>query len=91
MSSVDAELYAQRERVKWRSRRGLLELDLFFTRFLGEQLDSLNAAQLQDLLDLLVTDDHELWAWVSGRADCEDARWHGILDLLKSSGPRIEN
>ena len=90
MSSTEAELYSLRERVKWRSRRGLLELDIFFTRFMREQLDSLDAAQFENLLELLVTDDHELWAWVNGRVACEDARFAPMLAVLHNSGPRIE-
>lgn len=42
------------ERLKWRSRRGLLELDLFFTRFWQQEtlfLDEEDKAALARLLD----------------------------------------
>ncbi|GAA5161976.1 succinate dehydrogenase assembly factor 2 [Viridibacterium curvum] len=80
-------LHAQREKVKWRARRGLLELDLFFTRFLQNDLEALDAAQLDNLLDLLVCDDHELWAMLNGTKDCEVERWKSMVTLLKSRAP----
>lgn len=97
MTFMNNELYVLRERVKWRSRRGLLELDLFFTRFLQRHLEALNVQQLEDLLDLLTCEDIDLWAMVSGGRpdDIEgnqprlEPRWQPIMALLKSSAPPI--
>ncbi|MEC5397106.1 FAD assembly factor SdhE [Uliginosibacterium sp. H1] len=83
-------MYELRERVKWRSRRGLLELDLFFTRFINERLEGLDEAQLENLLDLLTADDHDLWAMVNGSRECEVERWRDMVALLRESGPRID-
>jgi succinate dehydrogenase flavin-adding protein (antitoxin of CptAB toxin-antitoxin module) len=80
-------VYVKREQVKWRSRRGLLELDLFFTRFNREHLEGMNEAALDDLLDLLTCDDHELWAMVNGSQPCEVERWQDMVSRLRASGP----
>jgi succinate dehydrogenase flavin-adding protein (antitoxin of CptAB toxin-antitoxin module) len=56
------------ERLKWRSRRGLLELDLVFERFWagdGAQLDEKQAAALEKLLAL---PDNDLLDLVMGKS-----------------------
>ena len=78
---------ALREKIKWRSRRGLLELDIFFTRFIENDLDGLSDQELENLLDLLTCDDHELWAMLNGKQACEVEHWHSTVALLKRSGP----
>ena len=60
------------ERLKWRSRRGLLELDLVFDRFwkrIGDKLDDAEAAALEKLLRL---PDNDLLDLVMGRAQAPD-------------------
>jgi antitoxin CptB len=80
---------ALREKIKWRARRGLLELDLFFTRFIENDLDALSEPELENLLDLLTCDDHELWAMLSGKEACEVPHWQSTVALLKKSAPEI--
>jgi antitoxin CptB len=55
-----------RGRVRWQCRRALLELDLVFTRFLERHFDRLTDGQLADLDDLLLVEDHDLWAMING-------------------------
>ena len=60
------------ERLKWRSRRGLLELDLVFDRFwkrMGDKLDDAEAAALEKLLRL---PDNDLLDLVMGRAQAPE-------------------
>jgi antitoxin CptB len=62
----------------WKSRRGLLELDLVLTRYLqarpyDEELDA--------LLDL---HDNDLWDIVSGRSESYDARFEGVVARLRA-------
>ncbi|MEC5388171.1 succinate dehydrogenase assembly factor 2 [Uliginosibacterium sp. H3] len=84
-------MYVLREKIKWRARRGLLELDLFFTRFIANDLDALSEPELENLLDLLTCDDHELWAMLSGKEECEVPHWQSTVALLKRSAPDIAN
>jgi antitoxin CptB len=71
------------ERLKWRSRRGLLELDLVFERFWegpGRELDEADAAALERLL---LMPDNDLLDLVMGRRACAEAELRGVLEKLK--------
>lgn len=48
-------------RLRWRCRRGMLELDMLLGRFLDEHYPHLDARQQHDFADLLELDDPELW------------------------------
>ncbi|QSI78944.1 MULTISPECIES: succinate dehydrogenase assembly factor 2 [Niveibacterium] len=76
---------ALKERVKWRSRRGLLELDIFFTRYYAKHLDALSDAELETLLDMLTTDDIELWKWVGGREECPVEEWKSLIAAIRQA------
>ena len=68
-------------RLKWKCRRGLLELDLVLRDFVDRRLDEEDVSELNALLDL---EDNELWAIVSGRSDRFDARFGGIVARLRA-------
>jgi antitoxin CptB len=70
---------AARERLKWKCRRGLLELDLVLERYLRRCPDD---AELGELLELA---DNDLWDIVSGRSDCFDGNLSGIVARLRAS------
>ena len=81
---------ADLHRLKWRSRRGLLENDLFIERFFHRHeatLTSSQAAGLQSLLDLA---DNDLLDLLLARReptaelDCADVR--GVLALMRNEG-----
>ncbi|WP_374483561.1 succinate dehydrogenase assembly factor 2 [Zoogloea sp.] len=73
-----------RGRVRWQCRRALLELDLVFTRFLERHFDRLTDDQLADLDDLLLVEDHDLWAMVNGSKPVTNERWQEMVDLLRA-------
>ena len=66
------------KRLKWKCRRGLLELDLVLAKYLDQTPYD---AELAELLDL---QDNELWDIVSGRRDDYDARFGGIVARLRA-------
>ncbi len=68
-------------RLRWKCRRGLLELDLVLRDFVERRLDDEDVSELNALLDL---EDNELWAIVSGRSDRFDARFGGIVARLRA-------
>jgi antitoxin CptB len=70
---------AARERLKWKCRRGLLELDLVLERYLRSNPAD---AELSELLEL---QDNDLWDIVSGRSDRYDGRFSGIVARLRAS------
>jgi antitoxin CptB len=69
---------AARDRLKWKCRRGLLELDLVLERYLRQYPED---AGLDALLDL---PDNDLWDIVSGRSDRYDGRLKGIVARLRA-------
>jgi succinate dehydrogenase flavin-adding protein (antitoxin of CptAB toxin-antitoxin module) len=69
---------AAERRLRWKCRRGLLELDLVLEKYLRQvPYDE----ELSELLDLT---DNELWDIVSGRSDRFDERFAGIVARLRA-------
>ena len=66
------------EKLKWKCRRGLLELDIVLDRYLkrGEI-----HPQLSELLDL---PDNDLWDIVAGRSDHYDAHFKDVVAQLRA-------
>jgi len=71
-----------RNRLQWKCRRGLLELDLVLQGFLARQFSDEEAEALDALLDL---PDNDLWDIVSGRRDDYDARLGGIVARIRTT------
>ena len=62
-------LYGQ-ERVKklrWKSRRGMKELDVLFERFFARQSDVLSSGGWPQLEEFLAQEDDVLFDWISAR------------------------
>ena len=57
------------ERVRWRSRRGLLELDIVLGRFIEAHYEQLDDAEKQAFETLLDMPDNPLWDMIAGRAE----------------------
>ena len=55
------------ERVCWRCRRGLLELDIVLGRFIEHHYSDLDEAQLTAFDVLLDMSDNDLWDMIAGR------------------------
>jgi antitoxin CptB len=73
------------ERIRWRSRRGMLENDLILTRFLDAKWQVLtedDVAMLDRLLDL---PDGELWDLIAGRQEPEDRTVALLLAQLRAA------
>jgi antitoxin CptB len=73
------------ERLKWRSRRGLLELDLVFERFWageGAGLDEKGAAALEKLLLL---PDNDLLDLVMGKTQAPAGDLGEMIDKLRAA------
>jgi succinate dehydrogenase flavin-adding protein (antitoxin of CptAB toxin-antitoxin module) len=72
------------ERLKWRSRRGLLELDLVFERFWARS-PQLEAGESRALERLLAMADNDLLDLVMGRAETKDPEIRGMLEKLRAA------
>ena len=62
-SAQDARKY---DRLRWRCRRGLLELDVVLKNFLDQGYASLTPTEQDDFDKLLAVPDNILWAYVQG-------------------------
>ena len=80
MTSLDRT----RERIRWRCRRGLLELDLLLNAFIAKHLDRLDGAALDVLGHLLTRADPELFDLVMERQESTNAREREILALIRA-------
>ena len=72
------------ERLKWRSRRGLLELDLVFERFWAGE-PALGAQEAKALERLLAMADNDLLDLVMGRAETKDPDTRAMLEKLRAA------
>ena len=67
------------DRLKWKCRRGLLELDIVLERYLQKNpVDS----ELGSLLDL---PDNDLWDIVSGRSEQYETRFTQLVARLRAA------
>ena len=69
----------ERERLRWKCRRGLLELDIVLQRYLvGHPADT----ALSELLDL---PDNDLWDIVAGRSDSYEPHLKELVARLRAA------
>ena len=70
------------DRVRWRCRRGLLELDLVLAAFLDRGYGRLDAAQRRLFDELLDWPDNDLLDLVLGRREPEP-RFRAVVEMLR--------
>ena len=71
------------ERALWRSRRGMLELDLLLVDFARRGYPRLSEADKAAYQNLLAEDDWRLWDWLQGQAPPLVA-FARIVDLIRA-------
>jgi antitoxin CptB len=74
---------AEHDRIRWRCRRGLLELDLILARFLDARLAGLDAGQLEQFNELLEEADNDLLDMAMGRQE-PAPRHRAVMAMLRS-------
>lgn len=70
------------ERLRWASRRALLELDLVLARFWQRQPEILDEETAKGLERLLALEDFDLWQILSGRREAEPALQEAVALVL---------
>ena len=76
---------AARHRLKWKCRRGLLELDLVLERFLRDKAADLDGLALGLLNELLDFEDNDLWDIINGRSEAFAPRHQPLVEVLRAS------
>ncbi|AOS98475.1 Antitoxin CptB [Microbulbifer aggregans] len=74
-----------RNRLFWASRRGMLELDLVLLPFLENVYDSLDEADQQRYVQLLESEDQDLFAWFLRREDPSDPELMRIVQIIRDN------
>jgi len=75
---------ADLDRIRWRCRRGLLELDLILKSFLDNHFDRLDAGQRDLFNELLDESDIDLLDWALERGEPYDPRYRPVVELLRA-------
>ena len=78
------------ERVRWRARRGLLELDIVLGRFIEAHYAELDDAEKQAFEELLDMPDNPLWDMIAGRAErgaqeAKDSEQQSLLEKIRQA------
>ena len=69
----------QRERLKWKCRRGLLELDIVLQRYLLQHPEDVALSEILDLPD------NDLWDIVAGRSDSYEPHLKEVVARLRAA------
>ena len=72
------------ERVRWRCRRGLLELDIVLGRFIKTYYAQLNEAEQRAFDALLDMPDTVLWDMVAGRQEAGQNDRQALLEKIRA-------
>lgn len=70
---------SEMNRLRWKCRRGMLELDLVLNRFLEQDYSALDAAAQQAFVSLLEAGDEEIWTLISDEAASVEP---GLQDVI---------
>ncbi len=76
----DAEL----RRLRWKSRRGMRELDQLLGRYLDREWRQDSDAQRGVFLRLLDCEDDKLWHWFMGHETPADAELAALVQRIRS-------
>jgi antitoxin CptB len=74
---------SEADRIRWRCRRGMLELDLVLNAFLEKHLETLDARKVGALKKLLDRPDPELLELVMGHGEVEGAEERELVGLMR--------
>jgi len=71
------------DRVRWRCRRGMLELDIVLQRFVDKYYAQLSENELQQFDTLLNLPDNDLWDMITAKKEVGDVKLQPMLQLLQ--------
>jgi succinate dehydrogenase flavin-adding protein (antitoxin of CptAB toxin-antitoxin module) len=75
--------YIEKQKMRWRSRRSMLELDLYFDRFIRSgKFDSLSDKELEDYNELLKMEDSEIILLFQGKVRLSNKEIQVLIDNI---------
>ena len=78
---------AARRRIRWLTRRGLLELDIVLGRFMAQEFDSLSDDELAVLVQILDLPDQEFLALVNQKESTNNPAFSPLLHKIRQAKP----
>lgn len=75
----------QNGRLRWRSRRGMLELELALAPFVARRLESLPPRDAEAYARLLEHDDWDIFEWVQGHGSPHDPELAAIVAEIRNA------
>ena len=72
-------------RLHWACRRGMLELDTLFRRFLQHQYDALSLEEKHLFEKLLACDDPQILSWFMRSEVCPDPQLDALMNKINPS------
>ena len=72
------------KRVRWRARRGLLELDIVLGRFIDTHYAQLDENEQQTFETLLDMPDNPLWDMIAGRLEATVGEQQALLEKIRA-------
>ena len=72
-------------RLRWRSRRGMLELELALAPFVEQRLKRLSARDQAHYARLLEHDDWDIFDWIQGRSEPGDPDLAAIVVEIRDA------
>ncbi|MDH4115313.1 MAG: succinate dehydrogenase assembly factor 2 [Burkholderiaceae bacterium] len=73
------------QRVRWRCRRGLLELDIMLGRFIESQYAQLDEDERYEFDALLDMPDNPLWDMIAGRLEAAPGGQQALLEKIRAA------
>lgn len=70
------------QRLRWRCRRGMRELDQLMLRYLDRRWPQADAAERAVFERLLGCEDDRLWRWCMGYERCDDAELDALIQRI---------
>lgn len=74
---------ARKAKINWQCRRGMLELDIIFQRFIKQSIDGLDEQQLVAFEALLNCPDPDLYAWLMGYEEPTEKEFLEIVSFIR--------
>jgi antitoxin CptB len=75
---------SEMQRLRWRCRRGMRELDQLFGRYLDRVWLAASAEERATFERLLACEDDRLWRWFLGYEVSEDAELYAIVERIRA-------
>lgn len=75
----------EEQRIRWRSRRGLLEMDLILERFLAQYLMALSAEEWVAYDQMLDLPDNDFLDLAMAKTEPTQEHWMSVLAKIRNS------